>query len=342
VVGHDGLVSVPPVKLPEPVEPLLPGSVEKHLVTRVPVCRPDATAGQVQAMLLRHPFDSAVDVAVCEESPAGERLLGLVRIETVLAAGPDEVVGPLMDADPPVVAPGTNQEEAAWKAARHGESSLAVVDDVGTFAGLVPPQDLLRVLLVHHDRDLARLSGVLETTAEARHAMQEPMAARLWHRIPWLLLGLLGSAAAALLVQGFEADLSRDVRLAFFIPGIVYMADAVGTQTEALVIRGLSVGFPIRRVFRLESLTGLLVGVFLGLVSLPTIWLVLGSFPLALTVSLALVVACAVASVIAMTLPWLMWRLGRDPAFGSGPLATVLQDLLSLVVYFLIAAAVLG
>jgi magnesium transporter len=338
-VGHDGLVSDTPVHLPDLVAPLLPGSVESHLVTRVPVCRPDATAGQVQAMLLRHLFDSAVDVAVCEEAPAGERLLGLVRVEAVLAAAPDEVVESLMDPDPPVVAPGTNQEEAAWKAARHGESSLAVVDEAGIFAGLVPPQDLLRVMLAHHDRDLARLSGVLETTAEARHAMQEPMADRLWHRVPWLLLGLLGSAGAAMLVRGFEGSLSADVRLAFFIPGMVYMADAVGTQTEALVIRGLSVGFPIRRVFRLESLTGLLVGVLLGLVSLPTIWLVLGSFPLALTVSLALVVACAVASVIAMSLPWLMWRLGRDPAFGSGPLGTIVQDVLSVLVYFVVATA---
>ena len=58
---------------------------------------------------------------------------------------------------------------------------------------------------------------------------------------------------------GARAELASDVRLAFFIPGIVYMADAVGTQTETLVIRGLSVGVPISRVFRLESLTGVLV-----------------------------------------------------------------------------------
>ena len=66
-----------------------------------------------------------------------------------------------------------------------------------------------------------------------------------------------------------------DVRLAFFIPGIVYMADAVGTQTETLVIRGLSVGVPIRRVFRMETLTGMLVGLVLAAITLPTVWLIL-------------------------------------------------------------------
>ena len=75
---------------------------------------------------------------------------------------------------------------------------------------------------------------------------------------------------------------------------------------------------------------------------MPAVWLVLGSAAFALTLSLSLVAACAVATVVAMSLPWLMAKLGRDPAFGSGPLATVLQDLLSLVIYFAIASAILG
>jgi magnesium transporter len=322
---------------------LLPGSVDSYLVTDVPLCRPETPAGQLQQMLVGSRYGSAADVAVCEhDGEPSHRLLGLIPLETVLAADPAAFARDLMDPDPPVVAPGLDQEQAAWKAAKHGESSLAVVDSRGTFLGLVPPARLLSVLLTEHDEDLARLGGFLASTASARHAMDEPILARLWHRLPWLALGLLGSAGAAVLVRGFEADLASDVRLAFFIPGIVYMADAVGTQTEALVIRGLSVGVPIRRVFRLEILTGLLVGLVLAAVTVPAVGLVLGSAALALTVGLSLAAACAVATVIAMSLPWIMSRLGRDPAFGSGPLATVLQDLLSLVIYFAVAAAIMS
>jgi magnesium transporter len=86
----------------------------------------------------------------------------------------------------------------------------------------------------------------------------------------------------------------------------------------------------------------LLVGLALAGISLPAVWWVLGSAELAVTVALALLAACTVATVIAMSLPWLVSRLGRDPAFGSGPLATVVQDLLSLVIYFAIAAVVIG
>ena len=72
------------------------------------------------------------------------------------------------------------------------------------------------------------------------------------------------------------------------------------------------------------------------------VWWVLGSPELAVTVALALLAACTVATVVAMALPWLVARMGRDPAFGSGPLATVIQDLLSLVIYFAVAAVVIG
>jgi magnesium transporter len=333
----------PPVLLSAQIEPSSPGSIAVHLVTDVPLCAPEMTAVALRAMLVGREYASTVDVAVCEsDDTAGSRLLGLIPLERVLAADSTITARELMDAAPPVVLPGLHQEEAAWTAAQHGRSSLAVVDADGFFRGLVPPGRLLKVMLREHDQDLARLGGFLTSATSARHAMEEPIRARLWHRLPWLALGLVGSAVAAGLVQGFEENLMSDVRLAFFIPGVVYMADAVGTQTETLVIRGLSVGVPIRRVFRMETVTGLLVGLVLAAITLPAVWLVLGSAELALTLSLSLVAACAVATVVAMSLPWLISRGGHDPAYGSGPLATVVQDLLSLAIYFAVAAAILG
>jgi magnesium transporter len=333
-------VTEPPTLAPTGAALLPAGAVERYLETRVPICEPAATAADIRALLTSRPFGSVVDVAVCEGMPDGPpRLVGLVAVERVLAAPEEATAADLMDDDPPVVAPGVDQEMAAWKAVRHGENSLAVVAGDGSFRGLVPPARLLGVLLEEHDEDLARLGGYLHTTESARHASEEPLSARLWHRLPWLVLGLLGSVVAAWLVRGYEDQLAADVRLAFFVPGVVYMADAVGTQTEALVIRGLSVGVPLRRVARLEILTGLVVGVLLGLATFPAVWFLLGSADLALAVSIALVGACGVATAVAMALPWLMTRFGRDPAFGSGPLATVVQDLLTLLIYFAVATA---
>jgi len=217
---------------------------------------------------------------------------------------------------------------------QHGEPGLAVVGADGRFHGLIAPQRLLAVLLAEHDEDIARLGGFLHTTDEARTASTEPVSRRLWHRLPWLLVGLAGALAAAGIVGAFETQLQRNVLVVFFVPGVVFIADAVGTQTEALVIRGLSVGVGVRQVVTREIATGLLVGCMLGALAMPAIWLIWGAADVAAAVALAVFAASSIATVVAMALPWLIGRLGRDPAFGSGPLATVVQDLLSIVVYF--------
>jgi magnesium transporter len=120
-------------------------------------------------------------------------------------------------------------------------------------------------------------------------------------------------------VGAFEHQLDENVLLAFFVPGIVYMADAVGTQTEALVIRGLSVGVPVGRIIGRELLTGLLVGVLLAAAFLPVGLVLWDEDDVIVAVAIALLAACSTATVVAMALPWVLSRLGRDPAFGSGP-----------------------
>ena len=79
----------------------------------------------------------------------------------------------------------------------------------------------------------------------AIQATVEAVPRRLWHRLPWLALGLAGAMLSAAIVASFEEQLRAEVLLAFFVPAVVYMADAVGTQTETVVVRGMSLGVPI-------------------------------------------------------------------------------------------------
>jgi len=303
-----------------------------HLTPRVPVAHPSSLAAEVRRSLEGQRFDTVAEIAVCEEG----QLRGLVNIEDLLAAPGDQPLLELMDAAPPVVEAGVDQEVAAWRAVQHRESSLAVVDDGGRFLGMIPPARLLEVLLWEHDEDLARLAGFSRGVASARTAAEEPVVRRLLHRVPWLLVGLLGAFLAADIVGAFEEHLERRVILAFFVPGVVYLADAVGTQTEALIIRGLSVGVPISRIVGRELLTGLIIGAALAAAFLPVAMWRWGRADVALAVALAILAASSIATLVAMALPWLFHRLGSDPAFGSGPLATVIQDLLSILLYFVI------
>ena len=276
------------------------------------------------------------DIAVCVDG----RLVGIVGIEHLLASDPDTVLDRLMDHDPPVVAPDTDQEIAAWVMIEHGEDSLSVVDDDGVFIGLIAPEKMLAVLLQEHHEDLLRFSGLLATGSSARMASEERVARRLLHRLPWLAIGLIGAMVSAWLVGSSEEQLAHTVQLAFFLPAIVYMADAVGTQTETLAVRGLSVGVPIHRFVAKEMLTGGVIGCVVAALFFPFCVIVFNDVSVAVTVSLALFASCGVASAVAPLLPWLLDRLHKDPAFGSGPLATVVQDLLSIAIYLALASVI--
>ncbi|EIK54875.1 MAG: magnesium transporter [Pseudomonadaceae bacterium] len=309
-----------------------------HASASVPVMLPTMSAGEARRALDGRRYDCASQIVVCDGQ---RRFLGIVRIEDLFAAGHALSLEALMDAQAPIVAPGTDQEVAAWHAVRNRESALTVVDTQGTFVGVIPPHQLLAVLLAEHEEDLARLSGFTRSSEVARAASEEPVARSFRHRLPWLLLGLVGALAAADLVGSFEAQLQSVVMLAFFVPGLVYLADAVGTQTETVIVRGLSIGVEMRRMVVRELLVGLAMGLVLAVIALPLVWWRWGDGQIALIIGLSVFAACSTATLTAMALPWLLSRLGLDPAFGSGPLATVIQDLLSIVIYFAIATALI-
>jgi len=311
-------------------------TASSHATANIPIAHPDQLAGTVRERLIGQDFDTVVDIAVCLDG----RLVGMVGIERLLAAASNTPVGELMDHDPPVVAHTADQERAAWLMLEHGERSLAVVDDDGMFLGLIAPQKMLAVLMQEHDEDLERFAGLLASGTVARIASEERITRRLIHRLPWLAIGLLGAMLSAWLVGSSEEQLARTVQLAFFLPAIIYMADAVGTQTETLAVRGLSVGVPIRRFVAKEMIAGALIGACVAALFFPFCLVIFDDASVAVTVSLALFASCGVASAIALFLPWVLDRFHKDPAFGSGPLATVVQDLLSIAIYLALAAAI--
>lgn len=302
---------------------------------RVPTFSPSQTVAEVRAAMAGRSFDF-VDVVALDQG----RLAGVVAASRLLEAPDGALIGDLMDPEPAAIRPGEPEEAAAWRMVRRGQGSLAVVDGDGSFVGLVSPHALVGRLLTQHDEDAARLGGYLASSGRARLAAEEPVSRRLLHRLPWLLVGLAGAMASALLLGSFEAQLDEQILLAFFVPAVVYMADAVGTQTETLLIRGMSADIEMRTVVRREHLTGLLVGALVGFAFFFFALAGWGDFDVALAVSLALVASCSIATSVATILPRLLARLGADPAFGSGPLATIVQDLLSIAVYLAIAVPI--
>lgn len=162
-------------------------------------------------------------------------------------------------------------------------------------------------------------------------------------RVTWLLIGLALSLGIAEIIKGFEATLQQNLILASFIPLVVYMSDAVGTQMEAIVIRELNkknkfhfMAF-LRQQFIIVSVVALMIGCAAGLV----VGLLNDSQNLGLVIGLSLFGGIMSSLVTGTMLPYIFWKLHDDPAEASGPIATVLQDLISIVIFFLLASALI-
>lgn len=299
---------------------------------------PDETAGSLRRRLREQASRQWDLVCIVDRR---QHLLGTLTGQELSALADADTLGGAARQDRPLVLPGMDEEKMATLALHHGATALPVVQEDGRLVGVVGPAALMDILRREHVDDLLRLSGISREAAQARRALEAPPLRRVRHRLPWLVVGLAGSMVATLVVARFESALAAKPALAFFVPGLVYLADAIGTQSEAVAVRGLSlshVGLP--RLIGGELRTGALIGVLLALLAFPLVWLGFGELRLAAAVSIALGGASVVASVLGLMLPWLLARFGTDPAYGSGPVATIVQDVLSLLIYFACVSAI--
>jgi magnesium transporter len=311
--------------------------VASHIVEGAARARAEETVASVLARLAAERPASVELVLVIN----GDGLLqGVVPIGKLFGSRAETPLGQIASPAFPSVRANMDQERAASLALHHGVDALPVVDAQGRALGVMPSRALLQVLRREHVEDLHRLAGIGREAAQARHAIEDPPLRRVRHRLPWLVVGLAGSALATAAMAAFESTLSATIAVAFFVPAIVYLGDAIGTQSEAIAVRGLSLTHAgIGHLLAGELRTGMLLGAILGLVSLPLVWLAFGEPRLAAAVATAIFAAGTIAAGLGLLLPWWIARTGRDPAFGSGPAATVIQDVVSLLVYFAVVRA---
>lgn len=171
---------------------------------------------------------------------------------------------------------------------------------------------------------------------------KEKVPSLIKERLPWLIVGLIGGIIAIIVVSKFEAILSQNISLAFFLPVIVYMSDAIGTQTENIYVRNLA---KFRGNFLPYLLKELLVGITFGIIFgillglFAKFWL--GSDLIAITVATAMFINGMIAPIVALIVPEVIFREHKDPALGAGPFTTISQDLISLSVYLMVATLII-
>lgn len=307
----------------------------------VPIVKPGATAKEVEKLLRDQANQFATINYIYIVSPKHE-LVGVFSVQELFHLKPGDTVNEFIGREIITARIHSRCERVAELALKHNIKAVPVLSRDHHFLGVVPSDKIIEILNIEHTKDILRIAGVTHNDEEGALVKGGPLT-HVKSRLPWLILGLMGGVGAALVIQHFEEILAHELALAAFIPAIVYMADAVGSQTQMLFVRALSLHQDLKLwkyVFR-EVVVNALLGVALALIIFGTSYWWLGLLSVSLILAVSIFLTVLVTVVVAIGMPWFFHKRGYDPAIASGPLATVVRDITSLCVYLLVASAFL-
>jgi magnesium transporter len=318
--------------------------------TRYSRLRADMTVDEAISYLRRDARGREKTVYYVFVVDSEERLHGVVSFRDLLVAPGDKLVRDVMRKEV-ISAPENLDQEALSKLfMRHHLLMMPVVDAAGRIKGVVNLNDIVDVVQEEATEDIQKLGGV---QALEEPYLQVPLSRMIRKRAGWLAALFLGEMLTATAMGQFEAEITRAVVLALFVPLIISSGGNSGSQATTLVIRAMALG-EVRlgdwwRVIRREVFTGLGLGLILATIGLIRILVWQGLFDaygehyflVALTVAFSLVGVVLWGAVAGSILPFILRALNFDPASASAPFVATLVDVTGLVIYFSIAAVLL-
>jgi magnesium transporter len=265
-------------------------------------------------------------------------LLGTLSLKQLLLSAGSVKVRDVMDPDFISVAPEVDQEEVGRVVQRYDLVSVPVVGEGGRMMGRITIDDVVDVIRDEAEEDIQLMSGLTGREETVDTAVQVSRG-----RLPWLIIGLVGSGLSGTVIGAFEATLQQAVVLATFIPIVTAMGGNAAVQSAAIAVQGLGSGElwlsdAFRRIGK-EMLVALLNGIVVAALLCGTVAaLGMGNVTaLVTTLGLTMLAVSLVATTNGALIPFLLTGLGIDPASAMGPFVTTLNDILGLAIYFLIA-----
>lgn len=317
-------------------------SVMNVITTRVPVITPDTTIGEIKKLITKNNSEyKSIDYLYIVDKRGC--LVGTCSIKELFRQNINVAVGSIATKELITAHPVATQEKAALLALRHNLKAIPVVDSEGVFLGIIPNNVILSILEREAREDALHLAGIRRAHAGFDDILKLPLLKALEHRLPWLFLGLLGGILAANIIGRFERTLSENIILAAFIPLIVYMADSVRIQIEAFVIRDFAVASTVShgryflKQFQIVAAISIILGAILALWGM----IQYQSVHIGLVLSISLMLASLVSLITGLLIPIIFSKLKSDPANASGPIGTIIQDMLSVTIYFTVASLLL-
>jgi len=270
-----------------------------------------------------------------------EKLVGRLSLKDLIIAKSDQKIADIYISAVDSVNVNEDDEEVAKIMSKYDLEAIPVVDDNNILLGRITIDDIVDVLKEEADRDYQLAAGLTQDVDSDDSILDLTKA-----RLPWLILALFGGFISVSVLGGFGDAMKNFPELFFFTPLIAAMAGNVGVQSSAIIVQGLANnslrGSLVKRLFK-EVLLSLLNGFFLAILLMSAGMLILGfEFKVGLTVAISLISVIIIASIIGTFVPIILDKKNIDPALATGPFITTSNDILGILIYFLIAKTFLG
>lgn len=283
-------------------------------------------------------------INICYVLDKKRTLVGTVALRYLLLSQPDAVIGDIMHENVISLHTLMDQEEVARQFQKYDFTSMPVTDNENRLVGIVTVDDVMDILLEEATEDIEKMAAIVPSD---KPYMKTGVFETFQKRIPWLLLLMISATFTGRIITSFEDALGKCVVLTAFIPMLMDTGGNAGGQASVTIIRGLSlneIAFrDMGRVVWKESRVSLLCGVVLAAGNfVKLLFLDRVGLQVALVVCLTLVVTVFIAKLVGCSLPMFARKVGFDPAVMASPFITTIVDAISLMVYFQIAASLLG
>ncbi len=312
--------------------------------------RPDMTVDEAISYLRKQARERIETLAYAYVCDAQQKLLGVCSFRDLFAAQQGKLVRDVMKTDLVTVLDTDDQEAVSRIFSQHEFVAVPVVDAHGHMKGIVTVDDIVEVVQEEATEDAQKFGGMEALDAPY---LDNTILQMVRKRGVWLAVLFVGEMLTATAMSYYEKEIERAVMLALFVPLIMSSGGNSGSQASTLIVRALAVGdVKLRdwfRVIRREILTSFLLGCLLAAIGLTRILVwskVFHSYEghgpiLGVTVAFSLVGVVMFGSLSGSMLPFLLRRLGLDPASASAPAVATLVDVTGLVIYFTVASIVL-
>ncbi len=266
------------------------------------------------------------------------KLLGVVSLRVLILASPEQLINDIMVSSVISCDVNDDQEDVAKTVARYDLISLPITDVSGALVGIVTHDDAMDVASDEATDDFHKSGGVSTMVGRLKDVSIRVLYRK---RVFWLVFLVFGNLLSGLSIANFEDVIAANLVLVFFLPLLVDSGGNAGSQSATLMVRALATGDVVMRdwfsLLGREAIVALMLGATMA-VAISVIGYVRGDAVVSLVLAMSMMSVVMIGCVIGMSLPFILSKLGFDPATASAPLITSVCDASGVLIYLFIAS----